>query len=262
MSCTVIKQENDPYFGINAAKVELIKRTCCKDFTEDQIKEVLYMSAHSGLDPLMRQIYPIKRKSYGKDIVTFQTGIDGFRAIAERTGRYAPGKKAEFVYKDGKLYAATVFVKKMTADGTWHECSDTALYEEYYVDTNPLWKTKPHVMCAKCAESLALRRAFPNDFKNMYTKEEMMAGKVDELLENDEDEICVDALPEDEVEMIVPSGVNIDKNQLEECIQMLAKNKGNPIPVQKKILNDRSDKFWEWYNSDSRVKFMQKQRVA
>lgn len=169
--------------GFEPDKVDLIKRTVCRGATDDELMLFLHVCQRSGLDPFAKQIYAIKRKVDGKEIMTFQTSIDGYRAIAERTGNYAPGKESTFTYdKDGKLLSATAYIKKRV-DGSWFDVSATAHYEEYipkWWDSkegkwkNPqMWEKMPCAMLAKCAESLVLRRAFPNEMSGTYTNEEM-----------------------------------------------------------------------------------------
>ena len=66
-------------------QIATIKETVANGASDNELKLFLYQCSRTGLDPLSRQIHFIKRG--GK--ATIQTGIDGFRAIAERTGKYA-----------------------------------------------------------------------------------------------------------------------------------------------------------------------------
>lgn len=162
-------------------KKSLIKRTYCKDCSDDEMELFLNVCQHTGLDPTLKQIYAIKRKSKdGQGTMTIQTSIDGLRLIADRSGKYCPGKEPVYIYdKDGRLFSATSFIKKRTKDGLWHEVSATAIVSEYKPRyANDFWETKPHLMAAKCAESLALRKAFPAEMAGIYTDEEMHQAEV------------------------------------------------------------------------------------
>lgn len=163
------------------SKKELLKNTIARGLREDEFELFCLICKRTGLDPFMKQVYPVKRRDYKNniDVMTIQTSIDGFRAIAERTSSYAPGKESSYAYdSNGKLLSATSYIKKMTNDGEWHEVAATAFFEEYCQrgkDGEPtqFWKKMPHVMLAKCAEALALRKAFPSVFSKIYTEEEM-----------------------------------------------------------------------------------------
>ena len=162
-------------------KIQLMKDTICKGSTNDEFELFAYTCKRLGLDPFARQIFPVKRydSSLKREVMSIQTSIDGYRLIADRTGRYAPGKDPEFVYdKNGRLVSARAFVMKQTPDGKWHEVGASAHYNEYAAlkrdgTPNHMWGTKPHIMLAKCAEALALRKAFPAELSGAYTKEEM-----------------------------------------------------------------------------------------
>jgi phage recombination protein Bet len=162
----------------NEDKVKLLKSTVCKEATDNELELFLHVCNRTGLDPFRNQIYAIKRNSKAGSKMTIQTGIDGFRLIAERTGKYSPGKEPTFSYdQQGKIKAATAFIKKQTVDGTWHEVSATAYWNEYVQEYNGIpsqfWGKMPHTMLSKVAEALALRKAFPADFSGLYTTEEM-----------------------------------------------------------------------------------------
>lgn len=162
-------------------KLELLKNTICKGSTDDELDLFVHICKRLGLDPFMKQIYPVKRwdSSLKKEVMAIQTGIDGYRLIAERSGKYMPGKQPTFTYDEqNRLFSATSYVKKLGPDGQWHEIAATAIYTEYYAKTKegqptPMWRDKTHLMLAKCAESAALRRAFPAEMSGVYTDEEM-----------------------------------------------------------------------------------------
>lgn len=188
MNQIVIQKNHEAAF--NDSQKELIKNTYFKGSTDEEFLLFLHVCKKTGLDPILKQIHPVKRPtrmpdgSY-KDVMTVQTGIDGYRLIAERTGRYSPGKEATFEYDDKKrLVSSTAYVKKQTPDGTWHEISAKAFYEEYCQKTKTgeptkFWKSMPHGQLSKCAEALALRKAFPGDLSGLYTQEEMQQADIE-----------------------------------------------------------------------------------
>lgn len=154
-------------------KLDLIKRTVAKGATDDELEMFLHQCERTGLDPLAKQIYFVKRGYAG----TIQTGIDGYRSIADRTNCYAPGSE-RFEYRGERLHKAFVTIKKLVA-GTWHEYEGSALWDEYVglgKDGHPttMWARFGETMLAKCAESKALRKGFPAQLGGLYTAEEMM----------------------------------------------------------------------------------------
>lgn len=178
-----------PSAHFNAHQLEILKNTICRGISYEEFQIFLMACIKTQLDPFMRQIYAVKRKykkpdgSWGESM-TIQTGIDGYRLIAERTGCYAPGPECTYTLDaNGNLVSATSYIKKQTKDGTWHTVSSSAYLDEYmqsFVDRKTgekkpsgMWATMPKTMLAKCAESQALRKAFPAEMSGVYTKEEM-----------------------------------------------------------------------------------------
>lgn len=162
-------------------QLQLLKNTICRGLTDEQLQLFLYACIRTGLDPFMKQIHPLLHndKKLGKKVLTIMTGIDGYRLIAERTGKYSPGREPSFTYDDnGNVFSSTAYIKKMTSDGTWHEIAATAFFSEYAKrdyngNVTAFWQDMPHNQLAKCAESLCLRKGFPADLSGIYTKEEM-----------------------------------------------------------------------------------------
>lgn len=155
---------------ISNDKLELIKKTVAKGATDLELEMFLHACKRTGLDPLMKQIYCIKRG----DKMAMQTGIDGYRLIADRTGKYAGSDEPAYILADdGWPEVASVTVTKMV-DGVPCKFSASARWKEYCQESSPMWKKMPFLMLGKCAEALALRKAFPAELSGVYTHEEMM----------------------------------------------------------------------------------------
>jgi phage recombination protein Bet len=162
-------------------QIELIKSKYAVGATDDELKVFLYVCARTKLDPFARQIYLVKRwdTRQGRDVFTPQTGIDGLRSIAERAGNYAGNDDPTF--DDEKTpKKATVSVYKIV-EGQRVAFSASARWEQYCPKSpnDFMWQKMPHLMLGKCAEALALRKAFPNVIGGLYISEEMeQAGVV------------------------------------------------------------------------------------
>lgn len=147
------------------------------------IESFLTQCQRTRLDPLARQIYCIERG--GKWGV--QISIDGFRLIAERSNGYRGQTSAQWT-ADGREWldvwlsdappaAARVGVYR---DGFAEPQYSVATFAGYCprdrdgnLAPKNQWKTNPSNQLAKCAEMLALRKAFPNELSGLYGTEEM-----------------------------------------------------------------------------------------
>lgn len=157
--------------GFTKDQVQLITNTVAKGATQDELKLFLYVSKRVGLDPLAKQVHFVKREGQ----MTVQTGIDGLRTVAGRTGELAGIDDAEYdTEEEEHPNKATVVVHKMV-NGQKVSFTASARWKEYYPGEKMgfMWKKMPYLMLGKCAESLALRKAFPNDLSGVYTDEEM-----------------------------------------------------------------------------------------
>ena len=162
-------------------KLALIKRTIAKGATDDEFALFMHQAQRTGLDPLARQIHFQKYNTKSGPQIAIITGIDGYRLVADRTGKYAGNDEPVFDGRIGEYPAkATVTVWKIVG-GVRCNFSASAYWQEYYPgDIKGFqWRKMPHVMLAKCAEAAALRKAFPADLSGVYTHDEMEQANLD-----------------------------------------------------------------------------------
>jgi phage recombination protein Bet len=157
---------------------QIILDTCCGGAPASEARALIAVAAARGLNPILGECYFVKRydSQTKKDKWAVQASIDSFRIKAEQTGLYAGQDEPEYEYNDrGEVVLARVRVWRKD----WpRPAVGVARWDEYVQttregDPTKFWRTMPHNQLAKCAEALALRKAFPAVLAKVYAEEEM-----------------------------------------------------------------------------------------
>lgn len=157
--------------------LETIRNTIFKGAEDSELRLYLHDCQRQAVHPLDRLIHPSVRvdRKTGERRYTPITSIDLFRARAEDTGLYAGNDDPVYSGQPRtESFAASVTVWKIVG-GQRCAFTATARWSEYVPPQGSdwMWQKMPHLMLAKCAEALALRKAFPRQLSGIYTKDEM-----------------------------------------------------------------------------------------
>lgn len=165
-----------PQVVITPEQKELIKKTIAVGATDLELELFIYDNVRRGVHPLDRMIHFTKRSDgQGNARYTPIVGIDYLRSRADRTGQYAGSDDYVFtgsVEKEDLAATATVY-RFMGSERIPFPA--TVRWKEYYPGEKMgfMWRKFPHNQLGKCAEALALRKAFPQPLGGLHTEEEM-----------------------------------------------------------------------------------------
>ena len=183
----------DAFGKLTRAQVQLIKSTIAKGASDDELRLFIQVCKGANLNPFLKQVFLVPRwdSTEAKQVRAIQVSIDGFRSIAESSGVYAGNDDPIFEEGDTIKYGkeketvkvpstAKVTVYKIVG-GQRYPFTATARWNEYYPGEKMgfQWHQRPYLMLGKCAEALALRKAFPKLLSGMYAQEEMDKGTME-----------------------------------------------------------------------------------
>jgi phage recombination protein Bet len=142
-----------------------LKETVAKGATDAEFRIFLEHCKGTKLNPFKREVWFVKTNQG----VQIMTGINGFYAIANSNPAF-DGIESECIADErGQLLKAVAKVWRK-------DRSRPTVAEAYFAEYGKPygnWKTMPRVMLIKCAESMAIRKAFPQELNGLYSEEEM-----------------------------------------------------------------------------------------
>jgi len=157
----------------SAEIVKTMQATVAKGTTAAEFALFVQYCKATGLNPFKKEIWCIKANQ-GLQIMT---GINGFWAIANASKDF-DGAEVGLINASGEWVKT---VPDASFIGAWCKVyrkdrripmEGEALLADYAKGFG-LWKTAPRIMIKKVAESIALRKAFPQELNGLYTQEEM-----------------------------------------------------------------------------------------
>lgn len=216
---------------LTGKQLDLIRRTVAADCNATEFDLFCEVARRVGLDPFRKQIYAIvySKDSAEKRKMSIITGIDGFRSVADRSGKYRPDENEPQIFYNEELKdpatnplgieRAVVTVHKFGPDGQWHPLKGVAYWNEFaplkeiwafdkeagkkrptgvFELPEGNWRKMARLMICKVAEAQAIRKGWPEDLSGIYAPEEMERSSVDATAS----ELAEQAATEDRLKLI------------------------------------------------------------
>jgi len=186
---------------------EKVRLKCKNDWdlelTEDQVTMCIIEMEEQKLSIFHDQIWPNKRRWSKKEDnprggfnwiqmerLTWDKSIDGYRAMARRSGRFAGMEAAVFEHDENGDLIARITVYALDRKGNRHSYIGEARFNEFvqlvdeWVDRkktgkkvpNNQWGEKPYNMLSIAAERQALRKAFQETDDEQEESEDLTVG--------------------------------------------------------------------------------------
>jgi phage recombination protein Bet len=178
---------------ISQDQIQLVKDTICRGASDNELQMFISICNKTGLDPFSKQCWAVKRwdSGLGREVMAFQTGVDGFRVIANRSDKYSgqlgpfwcdeTGEWKDVWLSDKPPVAAKVGVLRADFKEPLWGVAKFSSYAARKKDGSltPFWVKMPDLMIAKVAECLALRKAFPQDLSGINSDDELDRAETD-----------------------------------------------------------------------------------
>lgn len=185
-------------YGLTEPQVDVVRSAICINATDPELEFFLATAKRLDLDPFARQIWFVKRRQkigedqYGNptyaDVGRPETGIDGYRTVAERSEEFEGqdptvwiddkgGEHLVWLGGDTPPAACRVTMyrknrKPVVAVGLFREYCP--VYRTKTGNRIPdMWLKRGAAQLEKCVEALAFRRAFPRDLSGIRIDTEM-----------------------------------------------------------------------------------------
>ncbi|PUU86980.1 phage recombination protein Bet [Halanaerobium sp.] len=194
---------------------ELLRRTVCKNASDDEFKVFLHVAESYGLDPFNGELFFWKDK---KDRTTIMTSRDGYLSIANRNEAF-DGLISDVVRANDEFKRTTTGIEHKYGSDRGDIVGAYALvyrkdrkypvyvfapYDEYN-GYNSVWNRYPSAMILKVAESMSLKRAF--SVSGLVSQEEMNIQRLEDR-ENKSSQDKVDKLSTEEKKKTVSKSNN------------------------------------------------------